>query len=143
MGCLTFSLQFALLGTLSGCLSLLVNIVRNTMLTKYNDSAVVRWTGWIVVFSTMSLATALLTWNGWISLLPVARTVAGTIGYWTNNAKKIRIANLTVNAPCMLLYDVLVRLWGGVLNESITILSILISIVRFGWKSLDGDKIEG
>lgn len=37
LGCLTFSLQFALLGALGGCLNLLVNIVRNMMLTKYND----------------------------------------------------------------------------------------------------------
>lgn len=42
----------------------------------------------------------------------------------------------------MLLYDVMVKSWGGVLNESITIVSIIISIARFGWKSLDGDKIE-
>lgn len=108
LGCLTFSLQFALLGAFSGALSLLVNITRNAMLTKYNESALVRWKGWIAVFSALSLAAALLTWSGPISLLPVATTVAGTIGYWTNNARNIRIANLAVNSPCMLLYDVLV-----------------------------------
>ena len=92
LGCLTFSLQFALLGAFSGPLSLLVNITRNAMLTKYNESALVRWKGWIAVFSALSLAAALLTWSGPISLLPVATTVAGTIGYWTNNARNIRIA---------------------------------------------------
>ena len=80
LGCLTFSLQFALLGAFSGALSLLVNITRNAMLTKYNESALVRWKGWIAVFSALSLAAALLTWSGPISLLPVATTVAGTIG---------------------------------------------------------------
>lgn len=98
LGCLTFSLQFALLGAFSGALSLLVNITRNAMLTKYNESALVRWKGWIAVFSALSLAAALLTWSGPISLLPVATTVAGTIGYWTNNARNIRIANLAVNS---------------------------------------------
>lgn len=118
LGCLTFSLQFALLG------------------------ALVRWKGWIAVFSALSLAAALLTWSGPISLLPVATTVAGTIGYWTNNARNIRIANLAVNSPCMLLYDVLVKSWGGALNEAVTLVSIIISIIRFGWKALDGDRIE-
>ena len=61
LGCLTFSLQFALLGAFSGALSLLVNITRNAMLTKYNESALVRWKGWIAVFSALSLAAALLT----------------------------------------------------------------------------------
>lgn len=109
LGCLTFSLQFALLGAFSGALSLLVNITRNAMLTKYNESALVRWKGWIAVFSALSLAAALLTWSGPIS---------------------------------MLLYDVLVKSWGGALNEAVTLVSIIISIIRFGWKALDGDRIE-
>ena len=142
LGCLSFCVQFILLGAFSGCLSLLINIIRNIMLTKYHDCRSIRWKGWVVIFSALSLLAALVTWDGWTSLLPVAGTVAGTIGYWTNNAKNIRIANLAVTSPCMLLYDVLVRSWGGVLNESVAIVSILISVIRFGWKSLDGDKIE-
>lgn len=141
LGCLTFSAQFILLGAFSGCLSLLINVVRNLILTRYNSCKLVRWKGWIAVFSVLSVLVALFTWNGWESILPVAGTVAGTIAYWTNNAKKIRLANLMVISPCMLLYDVLVKSWGGVLNESILILSILISVGRFGWKSLDSDKI--
>lgn len=142
LGCLSFSIQFALLGAYSGCLSVLINIVRNTMLTKYNDSKIVRWKGWVAVFSLLSLMITLLTWSGPLSLLPVAGTISGTIGYWTNNARKIRLANLFVNSPCMLIYDALVNSWGGVLNECITIASIIISIIRFGWESLDGDAIE-
>ena len=68
--------------------------------------------------------------------------VMQTIGYWTNNARNIRIANLAVNSPCMLLYDVLVKSWGGALNEAVTLVTIIISIIRFGWKALDGDRIE-
>lgn len=142
LGCLCFSLQFALLGAYSGCLTVLINIVRNAMLIRYNDCAVVRWKGWVVIFSALSLAVALFTWDGIISILPVAGTISGTVGYWTNNAKKIRIANLFINSPCMLIYDALVKSWGGVLNEGITIVSIVISIIRFGWKALDGDRIE-
>lgn len=111
------------------------------MLTKYSDYRIIRWKGWVIVFSFLSLTVALFTWSGPISLLPVVGTVSGTIGYWTNNAKKIRIVNLTVNAPCMLFYDALVKSWGGVLNECITMASIIISVVRFGWTALDGDRV--
>ncbi len=142
IGCLCFSLQFALLGAYSGCLNVLINIIRNALLIQYNNWKFVRWKGWVVIFSALSIAIALFTWDGAISILPVAGTISGTVGYWTNNAKKIRIANLFVNSPCMLIYDALVRSWGGVLNEGITIASIVISIIRFGWKSLDGDKIQ-
>ena len=142
LGCLTFSVQFALLGAFGGCISLLINITRNIMLTRYNEYKAIQWRGWVVIFSILVFSSAAFTWDGWISILPVVATVAGTIGYWTNNAKKIRLATLTVNSPCMLLYDILVMSWGGVLNESIAIISIVISVVRFGWKALDGDKIE-
>lgn len=142
IGCLCFSLQFALLGAYSGCLNVLINIIRNALLIQYNNWKFVRWKGWVVIFSALSIAIALFTWDGAISILPVAGTISGTVGYWTNNAKKIRIANLFVNSPCMLIYDALVKSWGGVLNEGITIASIVISIIRFGWKSLDGDKIQ-
>lgn len=142
LGCLCFSSQFALLGAYSGALSILVNIIRNALLVRYNDVKWIRWKGWVAVFATSTLAIAYFTWNGPISLLPAAGTIAGTIGYWTNNAKKIRIANLAVNAPCMLVYDALVGSWGGVLNEAITLASIIISIIRFGWNAMDGDKID-
>lgn len=79
LGCLTFSLQFALLGAFSGALSLLVNITRNAMLTKYNESALVRWKAGIAVFSACSLAAAAAHHGAApISLLPVATTVAGS-----------------------------------------------------------------
>lgn len=142
LGCVCFCAQFALLGAYSGCLSLLINIIRNIMLTRYTTSRVVRWKGWIAVFSAATLALALFTWDGWISLLPVAGTVAGTVGYWSNNARKIRLANLAVTSPCMLTYDVIVRSWGGALNETVAILSIVISILRFGWAALDGDAVR-
>lgn len=142
LGCLAFMLQFLLLGAYSGCLSLLINIVRNTMLLKYKDYKCIRWKGWIVVFSALAIIASIYTWNGFISLLPVLGTIAGTIGYWSNNARIIRLTNLAVISPSMLTYDVVVRSWGGVLNESITILSIVISIARFGFKALDGDVIE-
>lgn len=142
LGCLSFTVQFALLGAYSGCISTGINIVRNVMLTQYNSSRVVRWKGWAVAFSLLSGLAAWSTWNGYISILPVIGSIASTWGYWTNSAKKIRIANLAVNGPCMLIYDSVVHSWGGAVNEFITIISILVSIRRFGWTALNGDKIE-
>ncbi|MCD8116098.1 MAG: YgjV family protein [Oscillospiraceae bacterium] len=140
LGCLTFCIQFALLGALSGCLSLLINIARNTMLIGYERFKLVRWKGWVVVFSVLCIVSTIYTWNGLISLLPLLGTIITTAACWTNNAKNIRIANLCSNSPCMLLYDIFVHSWGGALNEIITIASIIISIRRFGLDSLNENK---
>ena len=82
-----------------------------------------------------------MTWDGAVSILPGLGAISGTLACWTNNAKIIRITNLTINSPCCLIYDVIFRSWGGVINESITIISIIVSIMRFGLKALDGDKV--
>ena len=40
---------------------------------------------------------------------------------------------------CWLIYDVLVHSLGGIVSESITIVSILVSFLRFGWDGLEKD----
>jgi len=136
IGCAMFCAQFFLLGAYSGCLSLVVIILRNTMLMKYDEWKIIRSRIWVPVFIAVSIVIMIYTWNGWISILPLLAMASGTIGYWTNNAKYIRLSCVVCCSPSWILYDILIGSWGGVLNESITILSILISIYRFGWKNL-------
>ena len=44
-----------------------------------------------------------------------------------------------VNSPLWIIYDVIVGSWTGILDEVVTELSIIISIIRFGWNNLDND----
>jgi hypothetical protein len=75
------------------------------------------------------------TWAGWRSLLPFASVAITNTGYWTQNAQKIRLAQL-FGSPCTLTYDLIIHSWGGAITEAIAIVSILISIWRFGWNNL-------
>ena len=135
LGCLVFCVQFFLMGAYTGALSLVINIARNVLLLKAQD--------WPWVKSRLTLAAILLllalmtvfTWAGWISLLPFASVAVTTVGYWTRNAWKIRLSQL-FGSPCTLAYDLIIRSWGGAVCETMTLLSIVVSICRFGWKSL-------
>ena len=135
MGCLVFCVQFFIMGAYTGAVSLIINIIRNLLLVKRAD-----WT-WVNRRSTMLVILALLvvitiyTWDGIISLLPFIMVAVTTIGYWSNNAQKIRLSQF-IGSPCVLLYDALVGSWGGVLNDTITLVSIIISVIRFGWKNM-------
>lgn len=137
-----FVVQMFALGAASGSFNLIALICRNALLMKYNDWKWVRHWAVIVVFEVIYLVILGVTWNGWLSLLPWAAMAFGSIGYWTNNAQKIRLANLVCVAPCWLLYDALVGTWAGVLNEGITLASILISICRYGWKAMGDPDSE-
>lgn len=141
IGCSFFVIQFGILGAYTGALSLLINILRNVLLLKANVWTWVRSKKTMLGIIALLVAFTIWTWNGWISLLPLASVGVTTVGYWTDNAQKIRLSQL-VGSPCTLLYDVLIHSWGGVLSESITLVSIILSIIRFGWKTLNDDSFK-
>ncbi len=140
IGSALFCTQFFLMGALSGCLSLLLNMIRNALLYKQD---VLQWaqSKWVATLLCFLFAVVLLvTWAGPISMLAFVASVVSTIGYWTNNARTIRLSNLLCASPCWMTYDILVGSWGGVFSEGLTILSILLSIYRFGWKALGENR---
>ena len=136
LGTATFCCQFLLLGATTGAVNLIGIMARNALLMKYRDWAWVRsrWTE--AAFLCLFTVAFALSWQGPISLLPYAAMVSTTIAYWTDNAQKIRLGNLACGSPCWLIYDFLIGSWAGVLNESITLASILVSIRRYGWKAM-------
>ena len=142
LGSAMFCFQFMLLGQLSGSFGLMMVIIRNALLARYQAWAWVRWKGWIAVFSCLCTANLIFTWNGPLSLLPFLAILVSTILYWTDNAQKIRLANLVCASTCWLLYDLLIGSWGGVLNELITLGSIVLSIYRYGWSAMKNNRFE-
>ena len=140
-GCIIFCIQFFIMGAYTGALSLIVNIIRNILLLKMNDWRWVKSKITLSVIIIMLAGITIYTWAGWISLLPFVSVAVTSIGYWTNNAQKIRLSQF-IGAPCTLLYDIIIGSWGGVLSESITLISIIISVIRFGWKEM-GEKDSG
>lgn len=136
IGSLLFCIQFGLLGQLSGSLNLILVIIRNFMLTGCRKYPVLKKKIWPCMITVISIVGTIMTWKGLISLLPLAAVCGSTFLYWTDNAQKIRLSNLACASPCWLIYDLLIGSWGGVLNEAITLASILVSIKRFGWKEM-------
>ena len=141
IGSALFCLQFFMLDAFSGCLSLAVNILRNALMMKYKDWKWVQNKWCPVVIALMFTAVLILTWNGPVSLLAFTASVSSTFAYWSDSPRKIRMVNLVCASPCWLIYDVIVFSLGGIVSESITIISILISFIRFGWKGLETDSI--
>lgn len=140
MGCIVFCVQFFLMGAYTGAISLIVNIARNLLLLKSNDWEWAKSKVTLAVIIVLLLVMTVYTLAGWISILPFASVAVTSIGYWTQNAQKIRLSQL-FGSPCTLLYDVLIHSWGGAICEAIAILSIIISIIRFGWRNL-GEELR-
>ena len=139
---LMFCIQFVLLGAYSGCLSLAVMLLRNIILMYREKAPWLRWNGWLWVLVGLTAVFTVITWDGLKSLLPLIAGVGSTIMFWRGNARGYRSANLFCACPCWLTYDAIVGSYAGMLNESITLISILVSIFRFGWKALGENSFE-
>ena len=132
---LCYAIHLLLLGAVTGGLSCTVNLIRSLCLSTRWKFA--RSRAMCAILCAMQLAALFFSWNGWISLLPIVANIAQTIGGYTHNARKIRLTGLLINSPLWIIYDVIVGSWAGILDEAVSDISMIISIIRYGWKNLD------
>ncbi len=136
---LMYTLHLMLLGATTGGISYIINTLRSLLLGSNYRWAKSKYMG--AVICLMQLGALYMTWNGWISVLPVAANIASTIGGYTGNPQKIRLAGMLVNSPLWIIYDIIVGSWAGILDELVSEASMIISIIRYGWKNLDMTEV--
>lgn len=130
-----YTTHFLLLGVVTGGISYMLNTVRSFCLSGRQAFLKGKWM--CVILCTLQMLTLVVTWDGFLSVLPIAANIAATIGGYTHNPRKIRIAGMFINSPLWIVYNVAVGSWAGVLDELVTEASMVISILRYGWKNLD------
>lgn len=138
-GNLLFCIQYIFLHTYSGCICVLV-LVRNLTVAFQDKYKILKWKGWEYILLILFLVSSIFTWEGLKSILPLIGCIGSTIAYFKNNARVFRSVTLFITSPCWLTYDALSGAYAGIINEIITIISIVISIIRFGWKKLGEDE---
>lgn len=132
---LCYTTHLLLLGAVTGGISYVLNTVRSFCLSSKYPFLKGKQMCWILCI--LQVSTVFFTWDGWWSVLPVAANIASTIGGYTHNARKIRIAGMFVNSPLWLVYDIIVGSWAGIVDEIISEASMILSVYRYGWKNLD------
>lgn len=130
-----YTAHFFLLGAWTGGASYVINAFRSFCLGS--DREFLKSKAMCAIICAMQIAALCLTWSGWISLLPIIANIAATIGGYTKNPLKVRAAGMFVNSPLWIVYNVIVGSWAGIADEVISEASMIISVVRYGWKNLD------
>ena len=139
VGSLAYAVSIFMLGGYSGFAVAMIAVL-NYLILSYGIATNHRWAcwkGWGVVFTLLYIGATAMTWQGWFDILPCIGTGSTTLTNWTRNGKKIRIARLFVNSPTWMIYDFFAHSYSGVISEIISIISILISVYRYGWDELD------
>ena len=83
---------------------------------------------------------AVLTYENWLTILILVALLVGTEVYWQNNAKHIRIYQLTIGSPFWLIHNIINFSIGGIITEVFNLISTAISMLRFRKSGFDGDE---
>ncbi len=132
---LFYTVHLLLLGAVTGGISYMINTFRSLCLgSKWRFAQTKKM---CVLICLMQAAALMLTWNGPLSLLPVVANIASTVGGYTHNPKKVRAAGMFINSPLWMIYNILVGSYAGILDEVVSEASMIVSVIRYGWKELD------
>ena len=138
---LFYTVHLILLGAITGGISYMINTVRSFCLGSKWKFAHTK--AMCAVICLMQIAALFFTWSGWVSLLPVTANIAATIAGYSHNAFKVRLVGMFVNSPLWIVYNVIVGSWAGILDEAVSEISMVVSIIRYGWKNLDSESHDG
>ena len=135
LGSTLFGISYLLLGSFAGAMMNAFSVFRSLLLlfdkrTRARSQLVILVT---VLFAFSAIGLYL---DGPIALLPLLGQLGGTIGMWHRNGAKLRLWQLFGSSPFWLINNILVFSIGGILCEVFVITSVLVSIVRYGWKNL-------
>lgn len=124
---IVWAVHFFMLWAYSGCSINILCGVRETVYLIDNDDR--RQKLWITVFMIAGWVSAAVTWNGMASLMPTAAVTAATYSFWQKSITVTRVIAFVV-AVFMLIYDLFVGSYSDIVNETLTIISAVIALIR-------------
>ena len=119
--------HYYLVGGYAGMITNIICAVRET--TYLIDKNENRRKIWLALFIVIGWILSYFKWEGIASILPTATFTLGAYSFWQKNVKITRVFAVII-AMMMLLYDVCVKSYIGILNESVTILTVLIALFK-------------
>lgn len=124
-----FAIHYFLIGAIPGAALNIVCIVRN-MVYYHKDKSFYKPKLFPILFAVIMLIFGIASANGIHSVLVIAGQVISTVCFSFKNAQNVR-KSVLVTCPMVLIYDVIEHSFGGVIYESVAMISAIIGIVRY------------
>lgn len=84
---------------------------------------------WLAIFLCTSVISVLITWNHWWSILSMFSSIVATLAYWQKDTNRTKIMLFSVSCS-QLTYAIINRSYSVILNEILTMVSLLIFLIR-------------
>ena len=123
-----WGIHYICLGAAAGAIPNIIGIFREAVFLnsdkKWANSLV-----WPAVFITVSWMAALLSWQSALSFLPMCASTLVTVSLWVKSPKLTRLMAVPV-CTAFIIYDIFVDSYAGILNESVSLVSIAAAFFR-------------
>lgn len=133
---IAFCVHYGLIGALSGLVMNILCVIRNIVYCSKDKSPLLAGK-WVSVFFAVVFGVAgLLSWQGYYSAFMVLGQVISTVCMSFSNPQSIR-KGILVASPLVLIYNLFVFSIGGVVYESVVIVSSVIGMIRYRGQQTD------
>ena len=126
---LVFVIHYLLIGATSGMALNAVALIRNLVYSR-RDLKFFSGKFWPIAFSVIMGIMGLLSWQAWYSIFVVLGLVINSYCMSFQNPQNIR-KSILVTSPLVLVYNVFALSVGGMIYESVAVISALLGIIRF------------
>lgn len=121
--------HYLCLGAFGGAIPNFVGIFRECVFINRQSK---RWANlvlWPILFILINWGLGVLTFKSAINILPITASTFVTISLWCKRPWLTKLISIPVSLT-FLIYDIFVGSWIGIVNESIAIISIIISFLK-------------
>ena len=126
---IAFCIHYYLIGANSGLILNLLGIARN-LAYYHKERPIFSGKKCPIFFAVTMGIVGLLSWQGYYSIFILLGLVINTLCLSFTDPQKIR-TSILVTSPMVLIYDAFVMSVGGVIYESVVIVSSVIGIIRY------------
>jgi len=124
-----FAIHYGLIGAWSGMALNIIATIRNLIYYFVGKRGEVK-KGWGILFAVVMGAVGILSWQNWYSVFLVVALTLNSYAMSFTHPQSIR-KSILVTCPMALIYNILVISVGGIVLESVNIVSAAVGIIRY------------
>ncbi|MBO5224431.1 MAG: YgjV family protein [Clostridia bacterium] len=131
--------HYLCLGGFAGAIPNGVGVFRELVFVNRKKAKWLDCALWPILFIIINLGLGISTFHTVFNVLPIVASACVTVALWIDNQRLTKLICLPV-AVAFIVYDLYIGSYIGVINESVSIISILIFFIK-EWKKTMNDNV--
>lgn len=125
---LLWIVHLAMLGGWTGLCITVIAVFRELVFMN-RDKPIFNSNFWLYLFILLYALTPIFTWQNVFSIFPAVSASLASVSFWMKSVKKTKYLSILVSCS-QLVYVISINSYSAIINEVVTITSIVISLIR-------------